>query len=367
MRHNRFFLLLPILALAAFLSACAGGAQTANSWPGLSVDGDTAYIAFNRSVYAVNLDDGTQRWVYPGPDQTVEGNPSFFAPPAVSSDGRLVVGDYLKKLRLLDAENGSETIGGAWPFTGATNLYVGSPLTVGSEIYAPNSDGSLYALSVSGDPLWNSQTFNTDQGLWVKPATDGEFLFVPSQDHNLYALDIATGSQVWMIDLGGASLGTPALSEDGRLYIGSLNKEMLALDSRTGDPIWEFPTLEIIWAGPVLADGVLYFGDMSGNFYAVDAETGTQLWNASLGSPILSSPLAVDDRIYVTTEGGTLFIYSTDGSRVREVPVTGAHLYSSPVQADDLILVSPMDIDALLLAFSLEGDQQWTFTPTQER
>ena len=67
-----------------------------------------------------------------------------------------------------------------------------------------------------------------------------------------------TGEQRWKIDLEGAPLGSPALSVDGALYIGSFNNKMLAIDSETGRTMWEFEADNPIWAGPALDGDILY-------------------------------------------------------------------------------------------------------------
>ncbi len=48
----------------------------------------------------------------------------------------------------------------------------------------------------------------------------------------MHALDIETGNQLWESEaLGGSIAGTPALSPDGVLYIGTIAEEMLAIDA----------------------------------------------------------------------------------------------------------------------------------------
>lgn len=363
MRSNRLIFSLLVIIGAALISGCAAGAGAANSWPGLTVDGNIAYLAFASSVYAVDVTDGSQEWIFPGENAEVDGNPSFFAPPAVNGE-QLVVGDYSKVLRILNIENGrEETNGGVWPFTGAGNLYIGRALTLDSNIFAPNSDGNLFAIQPDGEEYWDVPFF-TEQGFWVEPITDGDNIYIPSQDHNLYALESSTGDQIWSLDLGGASQSSPALSEDGVLYIGSFNSQMWAVDSEDGRKIWEYPTDAVIWGGAVLGGDQLYFGDLDGNLYSVDASSGREIWKESVGSPILSAPLLVDDTLFISTEGGTLFLFSTEGNYLDEKVIEGAQLFTSPVLAGDLVLVSPMGLEnTLLIAYTLEGRRDWTFPP----
>lgn len=73
------------------LSACAGAANTATSWPGLTVDDQFAYVAYNTQVYAVDLSNGKEVWRFPDePDNSV----TFFADPELTDDGQLIVGGY---------------------------------------------------------------------------------------------------------------------------------------------------------------------------------------------------------------------------------------------------------------------------------
>jgi outer membrane protein assembly factor BamB len=363
MKINRIIILSVFLISASLVSACAGGARTANSWPGLTVDGDTAYLAYSYYIRAIDLSNGTERWHYP---QEIDRSLTFYAAPTLDDNGHLVVGDYDKNLRLIEAENGQEVSGtGAWPFSEATLIYVGSSLALNNDIFAPNSDGNLYALTESAAPLWSP--FKSSQGLWAKPASDGERLYLTSLDHYLYAIDIETGEEVWGVDLGGASVGTPALSEDGILYIGSFNSQMHAIDSRSGEILWKYATDGWVWSGPALDDNAVYFGDLEGVFYAVDRTSGDLLWQYQAGSPILSEPLVVDDTVYFTIESGSLVaLLASDGSSRWTQSVADANLYSPPQVAGDLILIAPLGADAQLIAYNKDGVQQWSFVPSAE-
>jgi outer membrane protein assembly factor BamB len=85
---NKLFLLLLSVVV---LSACSGGQATV-SWPGLTTDGNTAYMAFNQFVYAIDLSTGQQLWRFPA--EKAESNLSFYAPPVLVSDNQLLVGSF---------------------------------------------------------------------------------------------------------------------------------------------------------------------------------------------------------------------------------------------------------------------------------
>ena len=55
MKRKQFIFILVFIGIAVTLSACAGAANTATSWPGLTVDDQYAYVAYNTRVYAVAI------------------------------------------------------------------------------------------------------------------------------------------------------------------------------------------------------------------------------------------------------------------------------------------------------------------------
>jgi outer membrane protein assembly factor BamB len=357
MKRSHLILLFTILILSAALSACAGGARIASSWPGLSADENTAYLAFNQHVYAVNVANGTEKWRFPA---EANNKLSFFATPTLTEDGQLLVGGFDHVLYSLDPATGGQK----WAYSGATNRYVGGPLTSEKGIFAPNADDNLYALDLTGKALWS---FKTGGPNWARPEgdTDCNCLYLPSMDHRLYAVDADTGSLKWKTDdLGGSLVGTPAYSAENVLYAGTFKNEMLALDAENGKIIWRAPTAGWAWAGPILKEGHLYFGDLSGKFYAVDAANGKQLWEVQADGVISESPLVTDDTIYFTTEAGTVYAVDFDG-KTKWNKTVGGKLYTTPALAGDTLIVAPVGIDSTLIALDLSGNQKWAFTPAK--
>ncbi len=339
-----------MLAAALMLGACAGGV-TASSWPGLSADQNNAYVAHNQYVYSVKLGDGTMAWRFP----EKAGN-GFYATPSLSPDGKeVVVGGFDKVLYSLKTDSGQTN----WTFNGSTDRWISGDLVTDAAIYAPSADHNLYALDLSGKKLW---TFTTGYSLWAAPAQDSQRLYQSSMDHYLYALNPSTGDQIWKTDLGGAVLGTPAISADGVLYVGTLSNEMLAVNASSGQILWRTPTTGGVWSGPVLQGKNLYFGDLSGTFYGMDT-TGKVTWKIQPGGAITGSSLLLKTGLVFGTESGALVAVDFNGKILWNRPINGK-LYTTPVLAGDKILVTPVSTDpALLFAFDQNGNQLWTFTP----
>ena len=97
------------------------------------------------------------------------------------------------------------------------------------------------------------------------PAIVAGRVFVGSDNGTVYALDAATGCTHWTFKADGGVRSAPSVGLIGRrpaVYIGDLKANLFALDAETGAVIWK-KTLDThrfarITGAPVLADGKLY-------------------------------------------------------------------------------------------------------------
>ena len=113
--------------------------------------------------------------------------------------------------------------------------------------------------------------------------------------NNTYAFDPRTGEQRWIqrFDPKSAGIGTPVRGvgyADGRLFRGTPDGHLLALDAKTGVVIWDVvgadATIgEYYTAAPVVWEGRVYMANSGsdvgaiGHIRAFDTQTGKQLWN----------------------------------------------------------------------------------------
>ena len=367
MNAKRFALLLLALTGMLLLSACSASASLGQSWPGLSADADTAYLADGAQIYAVRLRDTAELWRYPAkPDAKM----SFYADPVLLGDGRLVIGSagtdhclYVIDTTKVAAD--TKTPDANCFFAAAQDRWVASPLVVDNVVYAPNNDGTLYAVDLAkGELLWSLEIGGGGH-LWAKPVTDGKTLYVSSLDHHLYAIDLTSHKVTWAVDLGGSVPSAPALSADGKtLYVGSLASKVFALNAANGSTLWEIKTQQWVWGSPSVDGDVIYTADIKGQLYALDAATGKIIWNEQPADAITGSPLVLSDKVIVTTESGGIFAYAKDGKQLWPSSIKGK-LYTSAVQSGDFILVAPLATGAeyYMTILSTDGVVQPSFKP----
>ena len=236
-----------------------------------------------------------------------------------------------------------------WPQDGPKLLWqvnnVGAgfstPSVAGGQIYLLGNEGltNEFALALSaadGRRLWSVRLGKVGRpeqnpsypGARSTPTVDGKFLYVLGSDGDLVCLATADGKQRWrkhlVTDFAGRS-GEWAYAEsplvDGNVLIctpGGSNATMVALNKKTGAPIWKCAMPEADDAGyasAVVAEfaGVKqYVQFLSKGLAGVDAKTGKLLWRyarTAKGAPgVAVTPLVSDGGIFSSTSvaGGAL-------------------------------------------------------------
>lgn len=357
MKTKFLFFSLILFVLLVMLSGCASG-MTPSSWAGVAANDETAFVALASHVYAIQVSNGVELWRYP---VKTDAKISFYATPTLTPDGQLIVGGYNRILYSLSPVDGTVN----WTFSEAKDHWIGSVVVGNEMIFAPSSDYNLYALDMKGKLLW---AFPTKQALWAKPVVDEMRVYFGSMDHSVYALDMTTTKPtkpVWSTELDGAILGSLSLDKDGLLFVGTLGGSIYALDSASGEVKWKQSLSSSIWSGAISNNsGSLFAGDQAGRFNSLAADSGKEIWSLAPDGPILGSPLVLESSVVFGTESGSLFNVDFDNKTIWTKTIAGK-LYSTPVLAGNKILVAPLEGEATLIAFDLDGIQQWVYTPAK--
>lgn len=182
--------------------------------------------------------------------------------------------------------------------------------------------------------------------------------------------------------------GSPVVA-DGVVYAatrdedGEGNSAVHAVDFKTGEPLWEFPTEISVHGSIAVADGVVYASDLRSNIYAIDARTGKLLWQRE---PAPSPDPALNQRTYgyygVTVADNKVFWTHQDrvgpgsqglisalepksGATLWESPMTGATMSDgTPVFADGRVYVGNQTRDRILAYEAETGKRLWTSSTT---
>lgn len=370
MKKSRITIFLTLTFLSLLLAACSGAAP--ESWPGVTVEGDSVYLSYSTQIYQIGLENGLEKWRFP-PEPNNKIN--YFAPVAISPDEQMLVGSYNHNFYSIPVA-GAQT---NWSFEEAEDRYISKALVWDDQVFVGSADGTLYVLGLDGSLHWK---YVTGHAIWGAPLSDGKAVYVASMDHSIYALDPQNGNLIWKTeDLGGQLVAQPALSDSGVLYLGAFGSRtdnpdrgsrLVAVDSANGQILWSTPTRGWVWATPLLVDNVLYFGDNEGFIYALDAQTGAVVWqqqpDTSANRAIIGAPVILDDRLYFGSKAGLLHILNpADGTALFQAKTIGGQIYANLVLADQEILIAPTSLEnKLLLAVNSDGNEQWSFFPQKK-
>jgi quinohemoprotein ethanol dehydrogenase len=147
-------------------------------------------------------------------------------------------------------------------------------------------------------PAWYFD-YDTTRGQEATPIVVDGVMYVSTAWSKVYALDAKTGAQVWFFDpqVPGAA-GLPACCDivnrgvavyKGRIYVGTVDGRLIALDAATGKPVWSAVTTPVgttysITGAPRVARGKVFIGNAGSEFggrgyvSAYDAENGRLVW-----------------------------------------------------------------------------------------
>jgi hypothetical protein len=143
------------------------------------------------------------------------------------------------------------------------------------------------------------------------PAVVDGVVYIGSTDSNLYALNAKTGDKIWNYPTGAKVSSSPAVV-GGVVYVGSEDGNLYAIDSRSGNKIWSYAPGGAVYSSPSVAGGVVYIGSWNGGIHAVDAATGRLIWTYSMG-PVFASPAIANGVMYVGSYDGNVYAFGTPG------------------------------------------------------
>jgi quinohemoprotein ethanol dehydrogenase len=163
-----------------------------------------------------------------------------------------------------------------------------SPL---KQITADNVSGLKLAWHVDLDAAHRAQEST--------PVVVDGVMYVTTAWSKVYALDPATGKQIWMFDPAvPGPTGFKACCDvsnrgvavwNGKVYLGTMDARLIALDARTGRPVWSVATADegksyTITGAPRVVKGKVIIGNGGSEYItrgyvsAYDAETGKLVW-----------------------------------------------------------------------------------------
>lgn len=224
-------------------------------------------------------------------------------------------------------------------------LLVAQSTGVLPSIHPLSSVGSKEGAEVK--PLWTFQCEDEVRG------TMGYFagtVYAGCYDNNLYALDAKTGEFQWKYPTDGGIVSRPVVY-DNMIFFGSEDHRLHSIFTRNGRVNWTYYTQGPIRSSPHIAEGHIFIGSDDTYLHAINVMTGRAAWKAESGAPIRSTPLVFNENIYFGNEIGDFFCLDFTGS-VKWRFKARRGITSSPAIARGVVYFG--SLDTLLYALDIK-------------
>jgi outer membrane protein assembly factor BamB len=240
---------------------------------------------------------------------------------------------------------------------------------VAGGFFSPGVTVSVYAVEDVEDggtaPQEWAQSADFNDKIVAPPLQVGDRVFVGTADNYVLAMDATDGRVLWNFETGHSIWGQPAF-RDGVLFATSMDRTIYALEAETGDELWRTSFAGAIAAGPVLNDDLVYVADFDSQIHALDIQTGDEQWAAPASNWIWGAPAYADGVVYYADIDGNVFaVDALSGEALWQNKAPGA-VQTSPVVAEDKVYVASegesSEVPAgALRAFAVEdGRELWT-------
>lgn len=213
-------------------------------------------------------------------------------------------------------------------------------------------------------PFWrlgkpDPATFGFGGGL----AYDGGWLYMANGFGQAAALNASTGEVLWQVDLS-APVRNPPTATNGKVYLVTIDNQMMALDQATGEVDWTYQSFEesarVLSSGSPAVEGDIVIAPFSsGEVVSLDADTGRLLWQATISrssrlnalstlNDIAGSPVIDRGGVFAVSHAGQLAAIDGRTGRVAwELTVSSRN---TPWIAGDIIYLISVEGDLLAIS-----------------
>jgi len=244
-------------------------------------------------------------------------------------------------------------------------------------IFTMDSDARVTATQLEkGQRVWKSDLAADEErgratggGL----SLSGETLFAATGYGEVVGLNAKDGAELWRKKLNSPLRSAPTAA-DGRVYVTTIDNQLLALNAQNGDVIWTHQGFAeaaglLGAASPAVGHGLVVAAYSSGEVFALRADNGRQLWSDNLAPIRRTSGIATIAAIrglpVITADGSIVLAISNAGRMVAIDVRSGQRLWeqkiggsNTPWVAGDNVFV--LSGQAQLVALSLkDGRIRW--------
>jgi len=300
---------------------------------------------------------------------------------SIVSDKKVYVGTELGEVLCLDRETGERV----WTFQ-TDGPIEATPAVLGDGVYIGSSDFHFYKLNPeTGELVWKLKTDNKILGSANHHGSgDKKRIYVGSYDHHLYQIDAATGKvinkfktgnyvhgtpaiagdtltfggcdgNVYILDIsdpdkltllhqfdGGAYMGASVCLADGKGYVGTYGKEVLAYDLESGEILWRFSKSNFPYFSSAAIDedtGTVFVGGRDKKLHALDAATGEERWAFATRGRVDGSPVLAGEHLYVGSDDGRLYAVNAQTGEEAWSYDLGGRVSAEPAISGGLLVI----------------------------
>jgi outer membrane protein assembly factor BamB len=217
------------------------------------------------------------------------------------------------------------------------------PVIAYDTVYSASRVGDVIAFDIKeGKELWNVDLSDVDnqRSFWDSrlsallaggPIVGENKVFIGSENGKVYALDAQSGELAWQADSKGEIISAPAV-DSGILIVNTASGIMKAFNADNGEELWKIeqdvPALTLRGISqPVIASGGVIIGTGKGGVDVYLVDKGQQGWSTEIGEPtgstelervidVDSSPVVFGDKIYAVSSRGNLAAIELKSGRV---------------------------------------------------
>ena len=195
---------------------------------------------------------------------------------------------------------------------------------------------------LSGPPT-TGLTAGTGSELWSTPRNGSS-----SSGAVVNAPGLPVGALAWSRELGDET-AAPVTIADGKVFVATRGRRIVALDARTGDDVWERSATTPLDVPPVIAGELGFLASRDSRVLAFDVDSGETVWSADLGSPSFGWVAVDEGNLFAVTNNGVIHALDASTGVARWRLPTGDRFFAAPAVSEDRLVVASLDRRVLVL------------------